>query len=180
MATINARIDDQIKAQADEVLKMLDISQTQAIAAFYQYIAEQKKLPFLITTVVKTQDDLARESTDFLAEALAVISNLKVWMEKPDGIKNSKLLEYYHRLDVLFRAAKEKINLLENKRESELALNAFNKAMTILVDAENFGYGYEQVTFSRLEQTNFLFAVQEFGKKVSWVVSSAERGGNEK
>lgn len=178
MATINARIDDEIKAQADEVLKILDISQTQAIAAFYQYIAEQKKLPFLITTVVKTQDDLARESTDLLAEALAVISNLQVWTEKPDGIKNSTLMEYYRRLDVLYRAAKEKITFLENKRESELALNAFNKAMTILVDAEKFGYGYEPVTFSKMEQTNFLFAVQDFGKKVSWVVSSAEKGGN--
>lgn len=46
MATINARIDDDIKAQADEVLKILNISQTLAISAFYQYIAEQKKLPF--------------------------------------------------------------------------------------------------------------------------------------
>lgn len=170
MATINARIDDDIKTQADEVLKILNISQTQAIAAFYQYIAEQKKLPFVITTVVKTQDDLARESTDLLAEAHAVISNLQAWTEKPDGIITSKLMEYYRRLDVLYRAAKEKINLLENKRDSELALNAFNKAMTILVDAEKFGYGYEQVTFSKMEQTSFLFAVQLFEQKVSLVV----------
>lgn len=170
MATINARIDDEIKVQADEVLKILDISQTQAIAAFYQYIAEQKKLPFVITTIVKTQKDLAFESTDLLAEALAVISNLQVWTEKPDGIKNSKLKEYYRRLDVLYRAAKEKISLLENKRDSELALNALNKAMTILVDAENFGYGYEQVTFSKLEQASFLNAVQDFEQKVSLVV----------
>lgn len=175
MATINARIDDEIKTQADEVLKILDISQTQAIAAFYQYIAEQKKLPFLITTIVKTPADILRESTDLLAEAHAVISNLQVWTEKPDGIEKLKLMEYYRRLDALYFCAKEKIYLLEKKREAELALNAFNKAMSILVDAENFGYGYERVTFSRLEQTNFLFAVLDFGKKVTWVVNSGER-----
>lgn len=39
MATINARIDDDIKNQADEVLKLMNISQTQAIAAFYQHIS---------------------------------------------------------------------------------------------------------------------------------------------
>ncbi|CAD5718287.1 type II toxin-antitoxin system RelB/DinJ family antitoxin [Escherichia coli] len=172
MATINARIDDDIKAQADEVLKILNISQTQAIAAFYQYIAEQKKLPFRITTVVKTQGDLARESSDLLAEAHAVISNLQVWTERPNGITTSKLMEYYRRLDVLYRAAKEKINMLENKRNSELALNAFNKAMTILVDAENFGYGYERVTFSRVEQNHFLSSVLEFGNKVLLIVNS--------
>jgi len=54
-----------------------------------------------------------------------------------------------------------------------VALNAFSKAMSILVDAENFGYGLERVAFSNMEQTNFLFAVQDFGRKVSCVVSSA-------
>ena len=37
MATINARIDDETKAQVDQVLGLLGISQTQAITAFYQY-----------------------------------------------------------------------------------------------------------------------------------------------
>lgn len=174
MATINARIDDDIKNQADEVLKLLNISQTQAIAAFYQYIAEQKKMPFVITTIVKTPSDLLRESSDMLAEAFAVISNLQVWTEKPDGITKSKLKEYYRRLNALYLCAKEKISLLSDNRDAELALNAFNKAMSILVDAENFGYGFERVTFSKLEQTNFLFAVQDFEKKVSRVVSPAE------
>ena len=119
---------------------------------------------------MKTPDDILRESIDLLAEAHAVISNLQVWTEKPDGIEKSKLMKDYRRLDVLYRTAKEKINLLENKRNYELALNAFNKAMTILVDAENFGYGHEWVTFSMLEQTNFLFAVQEFESKVFVIV----------
>ncbi|EAM2857554.1 type II toxin-antitoxin system RelB/DinJ family antitoxin [Salmonella enterica subsp. enterica] len=170
MATINARIDDDIKNQADEVLKQLNISQTQAIAAFYQYIAEQKKLPFVISTIVKTPHDLLRESSDMLAEALAVISNLQAWTEQPDGIAKTKLMEYYRRLDALYCCAKEKISLTDN-RDAELALNAFNKAMSILVDAENFGYGYEKVTFSKLEQTNFELAVSMFRTKISWLIT---------
>ncbi|EFX7602888.1 type II toxin-antitoxin system antitoxin, RelB/DinJ family, partial [Shigella sonnei] len=30
------------------------------------------------------------------------------------------------------------------------------------MDAQNFGFGHEKVTYSMLEQTNFAFAVQEF------------------
>lgn len=107
MATINARIDDDIKNQADEVLKLMNISQTQAIAAFYQYITEQKKLPFVITSIVKTPHDLLRESTDMLAEALAVISNLQVWTEQQDGIGKAKLMEYYRRLDAVLLCKRE-------------------------------------------------------------------------
>ncbi|EMD0441371.1 TPA: type II toxin-antitoxin system antitoxin, RelB/DinJ family [Escherichia coli] len=173
MATINARIDDDIKNQADEVLKLMNISQTQAIAAFYQYIAEQKKLPFVITSIVKTPHDLLRESSDMLAEALAVISNLQAWTEQQDGIEKEKLMKYYRRLDALYCCAKEKIGLLSDNRDAELALNAFNKAMSILVDAQNFGYGHEKVTFSMLEKTNFAFAVQEFKGKVVSVVRAA-------
>ncbi len=117
---INARIDDDIKNQADEVLKLMNISQTQAIAAFYQYITEQKKLPFVITSIVKTPHDLLRESTDMLAEALAVISNLQVWTEQQDGIGKAKLMEYYRRLDALYCCAKEKIVLLSDNRDAEL------------------------------------------------------------
>ncbi|ADF65065.1 type II toxin-antitoxin system RelB/DinJ family antitoxin [Salmonella enterica] len=176
MATINARIDDDIKNQADEVLKLLNISQTQAIAAFYQYVAEQKKLPFVITSVVKTPHDLLRESSDMLAEALAVISNLQAWTEQPDGIEKAKLMEYYRRLDALYRCAKDKISLIPDNRDAELALNAFNKALSILVDTRNFGYGYEKVTFSTLEQTSFAFAVHEFESKVAGLVHCVRKG----
>lgn len=176
MATVNvnARIDSELKQSADEAMQLAGITPTQAITLLYQYISENKRLPFVVTTSVKTPKDLLRESSALLADALTIISNLQVWTEKPDGIEKSKLMEYYRRLDVLYCCTKEKIYLIENRREAELALNAFNKAMSILVDAENFGYGFERVTFSKLEQTNFLFAVQDFEKKVSWVVRSAE------
>lgn len=55
-------------------------------------------------------------------------------------------MEYYCRLDSMYRCAKEKIGLLSDNRDAELTLNALNKAMSILVDAQNFGYGHEKVT----------------------------------
>ncbi|MCW6560046.1 type II toxin-antitoxin system RelB/DinJ family antitoxin [Yersinia ruckeri] len=58
MATINVRIDDELKSQADEVLKRLEASPTQVITALYQYIATKKKLPFVVTTDVSTPEEL--------------------------------------------------------------------------------------------------------------------------
>ncbi|HII2980397.1 TPA: type II toxin-antitoxin system RelB/DinJ family antitoxin [Yersinia enterocolitica] len=58
MATINVRIDDELKSQADEVLKRLDASPTQVITSLYQYIATKKKLPFVVTTDVSTPEEL--------------------------------------------------------------------------------------------------------------------------
>ncbi|ENQ1091917.1 antitoxin DinJ, partial [Shigella boydii] len=74
----------------------------------------------VITSIVKTPHDLLRESTDMLAEALAVISNLQVWTEQQDGIGKAKLMEYYRRLDALYCCAKEKIGLLSDNRDAEL------------------------------------------------------------
>lgn len=71
------------------------------------------------------------------------------------------------------RSAWRRIGLLSDNRDAELALNAFNKAMSILVDAQNFGFSHKKVTFSMLEQTNFAFAVQEFEGKVVNVLRSA-------
>lgn len=176
MATVNVnvRIDTELKQSADEAMQIAGTTPTQVITLLYQYIAENKRIPFVVATSVKTPKDLLLESSALLAEAHAVLSNLQVWTEKADGIEKSKMMEYYRRLDILYCCAKEKIYLLENRREAELALNALNKAMSILVDAQNFGYGLERVTFSKMEQTNFLFAVQDFEKKVSWIVSAVD------
>lgn len=39
MATINARIDDDIKNQADEVLKLMNISQTQSNSGYCSFLS---------------------------------------------------------------------------------------------------------------------------------------------
>lgn len=40
MVIINVCIDDDIKNQVDEVLKLFNISQIQVIVVFYQYVVE--------------------------------------------------------------------------------------------------------------------------------------------
>lgn len=48
-ATINVRIDTELKAQAEAELKKLDISTTKAISYLYGYVAQHGKLPFVVT-----------------------------------------------------------------------------------------------------------------------------------
>ncbi|MEQ4962299.1 type II toxin-antitoxin system RelB/DinJ family antitoxin [Enterobacter hormaechei] len=168
MATINVRIDDAIKMTADEVLKNLDVSQTQAITAFYQYIAENKKLPFTALMSFKTQDDLLKNFNDILSEALAIALNLQVWINKSDII-DEKNQQYYRRLDNYYRSAKEQLDFLESRTNAALVLNALNKILTIIVDFNNFGYGYVQVKISYPEKknSNLLFSILKKGLKIA-------------
>lgn len=46
MAAVNVRIDDALKAQADDVLETLNVSATEAITRLYRYMVENKSLPF--------------------------------------------------------------------------------------------------------------------------------------
>lgn len=46
MATINVRIDDMTKADAESILKELGISASAAITMFYRQIIHDKALPF--------------------------------------------------------------------------------------------------------------------------------------
>ena len=46
MATINVRIDDEIKAKAESILKDLGISASSAINMFYKQIIRDNALPF--------------------------------------------------------------------------------------------------------------------------------------
>jgi len=66
MATINVRIDDELKQQADGVLKTLGGSPTEVITALYRYIAEKKRLPFVYDSVPKTSDDIANDIINML------------------------------------------------------------------------------------------------------------------
>lgn len=170
MATINVRIDDAIKMTADEVLKNLDVSQTQAITAFYQYIAENKKLPFTALMSFKTQDDILETFNDILSEALAIVLNLQVWINKSDIIDGKIIQKYYHRLDSYYSSAKEQLNFLESRTKAAQVLNALNKILTVIVDFSNFGYGYEQVKISHPEKknSNLLFSILKTGLRIAF------------
>lgn len=166
MATINARIDDAVKLSADEVLEILDISHTQAITALYQYIAENKKLPFTIITSVKTPDDLTLEVKNTLSEALAVAFNLQAWILQHDKMDGYKLWQYHRRLDIQHASAKEKIILLAEPHQALQTLNALNKVLTTIVDVEDFGRGSTLVKFSKPEKNNCSSAITDLEKSL--------------
>ena len=54
MATLNVRIDENIKNQACMVLDQLQVSQSDAVRMLFEYIAQHKKLP--IKTLVVDED----------------------------------------------------------------------------------------------------------------------------
>ncbi|PLY35856.1 hypothetical protein F164LOC_18355 [Pectobacterium carotovorum] len=61
LAQVHVRIDDELKKRADEAMKLAGTTPTQAITLFYQYIAENNKLPFSVRTFLVTTDDTTRK-----------------------------------------------------------------------------------------------------------------------
>ncbi|MFW2178139.1 MULTISPECIES: type II toxin-antitoxin system RelB/DinJ family antitoxin [unclassified Moraxella] len=57
MATLNIRIDDDIKHKACLVLDEMNVSQSDAVRVFFEYIATYRQLP-IKTLVVDNDDDL--------------------------------------------------------------------------------------------------------------------------
>ena len=45
MATLNIRLDDKLKQSAYKALEHLNISPTEAVRLYFQYIADNKRLP---------------------------------------------------------------------------------------------------------------------------------------
>ncbi|HDL6887638.1 TPA: type II toxin-antitoxin system RelB/DinJ family antitoxin [Yersinia enterocolitica] len=109
MATINVRIDDELKSQADEVLKRLQASPTQVITALYQYIATKKKLPFVVTTDVSTPEELNQRLVShahlLMDLYLKIKNNLKIKSSNANLLEMSDLQD----LEALVKA----INLIK-------------------------------------------------------------------
>lgn len=57
MATLNVRLDDDLKQQAYDVLERLNISPSEAIRLYFQYIADNQRLP--VKSVVITDEEQA-------------------------------------------------------------------------------------------------------------------------
>lgn len=173
MATVNVnvRIDAELKQSADEAMQIADATPTQAITLLYQYIAENKRLPFVVTTSVKTPDDLTSDATELLATALAVALNMEAGLKDEAQMPGKKLLEYYRRLDFLFTSAKEKTVQQQQSRELTLALNNLNKLLTVIVDFQDFGYGYDLVRLQSSEKNEFNIAVSNFERSMFVLVN---------
>ncbi|MBB6117825.1 RHH-type rel operon transcriptional repressor/antitoxin RelB [Rahnella inusitata] len=162
MATINARIDDEIKTQADEVFKLLDISQTQAITAFYQYIAANRKLPFAVTMQVKSWEEVEKEIINKFTWALNILLTIKDAISDNENLVGPKLLAYDRQLEEIHRRVKSDIELLDNKSPFERVLTRLHKVIAILVDFDGFGYGKAEVKVKATEYVVFVSAVGRY------------------
>ncbi|EIC8564081.1 TPA: type II toxin-antitoxin system RelB/DinJ family antitoxin [Escherichia coli] len=61
LSQISVRIDDELKQRTDEKMKLLGTNPTQAITLLYQYIAENGKLPFTVSTQLFTSEDYTQK-----------------------------------------------------------------------------------------------------------------------
>ncbi|ENG4975133.1 type II toxin-antitoxin system RelB/DinJ family antitoxin [Escherichia coli] len=176
MATVNVnvRIDAELKQSADEAMQTAGVSPTQAVTLLYQYIAENKRLPFVVTTSVKTPDDLTSEATELLATALAVALNMEAGLKDEGQMPGKTMLEYYRRLDFLFTRAKEKTVQLQERRELTLAMNNLNKLLTVIVDFQDFGYGYDLVRLMPSEKNKFNIAISTFERSMFELIHKGE------
>lgn len=58
MATLNVRLDDNLKQQAYAVLADLNISPSEAIRLYFQYISDNRSLPIKQAVITEEEDEL--------------------------------------------------------------------------------------------------------------------------
>lgn len=163
MATINARIDDEIKAQADEVLKKLDISHTQAISALYQYIADKGRLPFHIITQVITPTDIQNDLFNQLKNASYLLNVLVDKIEENENLNNKEMVRALNGVHEIHREVWNRIPLAEDIPSLEALAAAMQKCTMIFMDFKHFGYGFTGFKVLPEEYSDFTAAVGRFG-----------------
>lgn len=58
MATLNVRLDDNLKQQAYAVLSDLNITPSEAIRLYFQYITDNRSLPIKQAVITEEEDEL--------------------------------------------------------------------------------------------------------------------------
>lgn len=58
MATLNVRLDDNLKQQAYAVLNDLNITPSEAIRLYFQYITDNRSLPIKQAVITDEEDEL--------------------------------------------------------------------------------------------------------------------------
>ncbi|KAE9534601.1 type II toxin-antitoxin system RelB/DinJ family antitoxin [Ursidibacter arcticus] len=58
MATLNVRLDDNLKQQTYAVLADLNISPSEAIRLYFQYITDNRSLPIKQAVITDEEDEL--------------------------------------------------------------------------------------------------------------------------
>lgn len=163
MATINARIDDDIKAKADEVLKTYDISHTQAITAFYQYIARNGCLPFTITMQVEEMDDKIIQQ---FRKASAILNSFRSNIDVSGKLVWKDIREEYDRLKKLHVTVWNEIPQSGSRYRFISVADALKEAISVLVDFKKFGYGYQEIEVTSEENRKFSTSVALFEEQI--------------
>ena len=162
MATINARIDDKTKGQVDQVLSMLGISQTQAITAFYQYIATHGKLPLIITQQVTTTEDIYSKICEQFVRASDSIYNLVSMIENAGRIDGRDAQKEYRQLIDIHVSVWNEMSHIDFSRDFVLMADALKGAISVLGDFNNFGYGFQIMKVTDEERKEFKAAADYF------------------
>ncbi|MFK0093760.1 type II toxin-antitoxin system RelB/DinJ family antitoxin [Pseudomonas sp. NPDC090592] len=76
MASINIRIDDELKARAYEELERLGVTPSELMHQVLQYVAEQGKLPFEPAKVAEEDEDFIATVNERLSSPLRVTVQL--------------------------------------------------------------------------------------------------------
>lgn len=58
MATLNVRLDDNLKKEAYAVLEKLDITPTEAVRLLFQYVAENGRMPVKTAIISDSEEAL--------------------------------------------------------------------------------------------------------------------------
>ena len=67
MATLNVRLDDNLKKEAHAVLEKLDITPTEAVRLLFQYVAENGRMPVKTVTISDSEEALLQSVRERLA-----------------------------------------------------------------------------------------------------------------
>lgn len=79
MASINVRVDDELKARAYQELERLGVTHSELMRQALQYVAERGKLPFRPVLMTEEDEDLIAT----VSERLAAPQRVKV---EPDDL----------------------------------------------------------------------------------------------
>lgn len=67
MATLNVRLDDNLKKEAYAVLEKLDITPTEAVRLLFQYVAENGRMPVKTAIISDSEEALLQTVRERLA-----------------------------------------------------------------------------------------------------------------
>ena len=67
LATLNVRLDDNLKKEAYAVLEKLDITPTEAVRLLFQYVAENGRMPVKTVTISDSEEALLQSVRERLA-----------------------------------------------------------------------------------------------------------------